>query len=213
MYLGPEQRLRRRLLMAVAETSTTSPSKPKAKPRKPVSKASVAKAAKEAGPQWASSGSLPLKPYKDIVLTELGQKVRVRFLSTVESAAMAILPDLAKFSELMSKEFFRKDGEDPDPQDARDIMSERVKYMGLCCHLCVMDTAGGMDETCDCGLAPHPKSLWTKEQVSYLSQLDMMEVCRAAERTDVLEQVRPFSQDDTPSSTEPSANTGESTQE
>lgn len=164
--------------------------------------------------EWAVEDDLPRDPYKDIVLPHMGKKVRVHFLSNIEAAHMGMIPDLMRFGELMAENALNiNQPETPDEGKERllELLSERLKYKEAIAHFCVRDPRGGEGLDC-CDLAPHPKSLWSAEQVAILDDSDLEIILATAERADIAEAVRPFSQDLTAPDSESSATTGESTQ-
>lgn len=179
-----------------------------------------------AEPEWASSEDIPSVPYKDITLPIMNKRVRVRFLGNTEAASLAVLPDLARFGELMAEKLMSGDVTESPEKMAKETMQvlvEKTKYMTLLAHLCTMhpdggDSPGPSDDAGHCcsvsrEISSHPRSLWTMEQVQILDEPDLDTINRVAERIEMVELVRPLSQDDSASDTEPSASTGESTPE
>jgi len=182
--------------------------------RKRVSKPKIVEEAipTESEAEWATADDLPVVAYRDITLPLAQKKVRVRFLTNAEVASMALLPDLARFSQLMN-EMMGEKAKPPSLPEQMELMRERLNYLERAAHLCVIPAKNSMKaiKDCLCDLAPHGPVLWTREQVTYLDHTDLSEIVSVAERLEDLARVRPLSQalmeDD---SLEP-ANTGEST--
>jgi hypothetical protein len=69
----------------------------------------------------------------------------------------------------------------------------------------------GPDLPCkECDGNRHPASLWSRRQTRFLDYDDLVNITQIAERAGEVARHRPFSEADTPPSTEPSAATGES---
>ena len=196
--------------------TTTAPARKPTARKKPVAKEVIPTESPEPEEDlWASGNDLPSEPFVDAKLPIMGKMVRIRFLSNAEATGLGVLPDLARFSQLIAASVI--DTEEPRTDEAQqrqmvELIAEKSHYMELVAHLCVMDLDGG--EGTDCcnaaiDIAPHPKSLWTRDQVTMLEGADLQFITNVAERTVILESVRPLSQGLTESDTEPPANTGE----
>jgi len=161
---------------------------------------------------WASKGSLPQRPWRDVELPVMGVMVRVRFLSNVEATQLALLPDLSRFALLMSQLQTGDRESSLSDEEARELQKERVHYMTRLAHLCVVDQdEPPMERACvDCGLV-HGPSLWTGEQTTFLAPEDLATIASTAERGWELERVAPLSKGPTESTSSPPADIGEST--
>jgi hypothetical protein len=121
--------------------------------------------------------------------------VRVRFLTNLEAAQMASLPDLAAFSQLMMKVLTAEaEGQEENKSDQDALMKERLEYLERAAHLAVLPVGSGGVIDCDCDLAPHQPVLWSREQIRYLDQADLASIVQVAERTEALDRVRPLLQ-------------------
>jgi hypothetical protein len=189
----------------VATRKRAASTKPKSKPAPEVESQVEVEAPVVPEPekvQWATHDDLPSVAYRDIDLPVAGRKVRVRFLTNDEIAALGTLPDMANFSALMREMLMLTDV--PSPEKQGEITRARVGYIERVAHLCVMPVKGRGIVTCDCDIAQamggsHPPTLWSREQVRYLDQgIDLPLICQVAERLEVLERVRPLLQAVTP---------------
>lgn len=171
--------------------------------------------------EWADETDLPTKAFVDVVLPSLSKKVRVRLMTNTEAASMALLPDMARFTELMGQ-MALKQAADENAQvtvrEAAEVEAERYKYMRRVAHTHVVDRSQPFvpqpceECTTEWGYEyEHVPSMWTMEQTGFLDFPDLTTITRTAERAEELNAVAPLSEDPTPADSSPPANTGDET--
>lgn len=162
-------------------------------------------------PVWATPDSLPTQLWKDTVLPELGQWVRVRFMSDMEAAHLAFVPDLAEFTEMIAKRITTRDAQELEPDYIAKFQAEQTRYLTWVAHLSVMDTnAAPAPVDCACGMK-HPPSLWSREQTQFLGGMDLQVIASVAERRNELLAMLPFSEAKQESESPEPVSIGEST--
>lgn len=163
----------------------------------------------------ASAEDIPKEPWKWVPLPILGKRVRVRYLGQTEVTRIGYLPEMRDFTEMMAEQVMasqKQEGED-SPLNTVDALEqieiERVKYVTLVAHVCVMGEDGPPRKCQDCEMV-HPPSLWTRAQTELLETVDLATIADVAERQEVLRQIVPFSEptgSDTPQPVDTSGST------
>lgn len=143
--------------------------------------------------RFATPDDIPSVGFAEIELPVLKKWVRVRFLGSLDMAAISTLPELSSFTTLMQKQRDiidanqKKDQDKPDKklseEDARALVLERTQYMIRAAHIAlVRDPYDTERITCsDCGLS-HVPTLWSVEQTTLLHYDDLSEIVTVAER-------------------------------
>lgn len=173
-------------------------------------------------PEFATPDALPSVEYVDMPLDALGKWVHVRFLGSPDMASLSTLPELRRFSELMSlreeinarnaKRDQDKPAEKMSEQDSADLVAERTRYLTRAAHLAVIrDPADTAAVDCpDCAF-PHRRSLWSLQQVGFLNYRDLEAIVEIAERQRQLDPTSDSSPDPMEDDTDSSAVSGELT--
>src|ERR1041384_3040360 len=113
------------------------------------------KAKGETEEQWATSASLPKRPWKDVVLPVLGKKVRVRYLGAREGATLAYIPELQRFALLMAQRLIGGLDDAATTIEERErrfqeLEVERQTYKVVLAHVMVLDSRAASDpEYCE----------------------------------------------------------------
>jgi hypothetical protein len=150
------------------------------------------------------------------------RKVRIRYLTNTEASMMALLPDLARFTELMTQMQVKAAADENATitlREGAELETERQRYMRHLAHTNVVDRsleyAKVPCEECSEHYGrdiSHEPALWTMEQTGFLDFPDLTHITRIAERAEVLETVAPLSEGQTPNDSSSPANTGAQTQ-
>ena len=173
-----------------------------------------AEAIQEPGPQeaeWATAGLLgPDKGYEDTVLPVMGVKVRVRFLDTVETTRLQLLPDYIGFFALVEQLNSETEGLDED-LDPKQIAVDQVAYQAHVAHRAIVDRLHrGVVRCEDCGDS-HVRSLWSLSQARRLLPDDLGHITNIALQAVKVASHRPFSKGLPQNGSSEPASSGDST--
>lgn len=186
-------------------TSRTAQRKAKAPPTEPEPEAQEA--------EWATAKLLG-GDHEDTVLPVMGVKVRIRYLDTVETTRLQLLPDYIGFFGLVEQLNAKAEdakAETPPELDSTKMLTEQVAYQAHVAHRSIVDRMHPGEVRCeDCG-DPHPRSLWTLKEARRILPDDLNHITNIAMQAMKVATHRPFSKVPPQSVSSPPADTGGST--